>query len=310
MPRCVRISWSPMPPIHDRLFKGLLRTFLPDLLRLTVPEVAGKLDLSRLSFLDKELLDPSGAREADLLVRLPLRDRGGSLLVHIEIEARSRKTLPERIREYQSRIQLRYGTRVLTLVVILRGGQPGVRIEPPESGLPVADFRYVVFGLAGCSAPEYLARPEALAWALAALMDPGTWSPAELRRECLRRIAGAKLKQDHRMALVNCVGTYLQLVPGDAEEPSPPRQQEGPGMQLMWSERMERRGFRKGVSAGRKEGQRLALQRIILRVLEQRFGPVPDTLRQQVEEIDSLQRLTRLFNRALAAASLRELRLR
>jgi hypothetical protein len=102
--------------------------------------------------------------------------------------------MKDRLWRYGNQIQARYDTPVLTLVVYLKRGRPGVNLESWESRLG-PDFpapRYVSFGLAGCPAAEYLDRPEPLAWALAALMDPGSSSRAELKMACLRRIAGLK----------------------------------------------------------------------------------------------------------------------
>jgi hypothetical protein len=52
-----------------------------------------------------------------------------------------------------------------------------------------------------------------------------------------------------------------------------------------------------------------AVREILLSLLEQRFGPVPEGIRQRVEAISSLDRLTRLSRRALNARSLSALRL-
>ncbi len=172
-----------MPP-HDRLFKSLLRAFLPDLLRLVAPGVAERLRLGRITFLDKELLagdGRSGRREADLVARIPCRDRG-ALLVHVEIEARARRSMPRRLRAYAHRIQTLYDGQLLTILLNLRGGPVGVQRVRPEGEISdpeLSSFQYIAFGLAGCAAADYLERPEPIAWALAAVMRPGAMSRAE-----------------------------------------------------------------------------------------------------------------------------------
>jgi hypothetical protein len=118
--------------------------------------------------------------------------------------------MKDRLWRYGNQIQARYDTPVLTIVVYLKRGRPGVHLESWESRLG-PDFpapRYVSFGLAGCPAAEYLDCPEPLAWVLAALMDPGSWSRAELKMACLRRIAGLKGRIDPFL-LVDCVENYL-----------------------------------------------------------------------------------------------------
>ncbi|HSS75770.1 MAG TPA: Rpn family recombination-promoting nuclease/putative transposase, partial [Thermoanaerobaculia bacterium] len=154
---------------HDRIFKQLLHAYLDDFLHLVVPETLDRLDLSSPEFLDKELFaeGPRGRRrELDLLVRVRTAN-GRPLLIHVEIEARASPGMEERLWRYRNQIKARHETQVLSIVLYLRRGRPGVCFKTRESDLgpDFPGFRYVSFGLAGCSAAEYLARPEPLAWA-------------------------------------------------------------------------------------------------------------------------------------------------
>jgi hypothetical protein len=288
-----------MPP-HDRLFKTVLRACFADLLRLTAPAVAARAELARIVFLDKELLAGSGRREADLLVRVPLR-RGGSLLIHVEVEARARPRMPRRLRAYASRIQALYDDQVLSIVLYIRGGEPGIcwqgldgELDAPE----VTAFRYVAFGLAGCRAEDYLSRPEPLAWALAALMDPGAWSRAELRRTCLQKIGEARLPLERQALLADFVDAYLPLTSDEEREykiSAEGKPKEAKAMWMTWSERL------------RAEGELQALRRVLVSQLEQRFGPVPSKVRKKVESTRSIPRLNGLLERVLTASSLKDL---
>jgi hypothetical protein len=287
---------------HDKIFKQLLHAFLEDFLRLAVPETLDRLDLSAPEFLDKELFagGPHGQRqEPDLLVRVRTVN-GAPLLIHVEIEARAKPGMEERLWRYRNQILSRYDTPVLTILLNLARGHPGVCLKTRKSDLgpDFPGFRYVSFGLAGCQAAEYLACPEPLAWALAAVMDPGLLSHAELKMACLRRIAGLRGRFDSYL-LVNCVENYLQLVDEEAVELEALRarkeNREVQAMALMWSEKLEAKGEAKG---GRE---------ILLSLLAERFGPLPEGARRQVEEISSLRRLTQLAKRVLTAHSLEEM---
>ena len=282
---------------HDKIFKQLLRNFLADFLRLVLRE-PDRLDLSAPEFLDKELFagGPHGRRrEPDLLVRVGTVD-GRPLLIHVEIEARASRGMEERLWRYRNQILARYETLVLSIVIYLKRGRPGVHLETRESGLgpDFPEFRYVAFGLEGCRAAEYLARPEPLAWAFAALMDPGPLSRAELKMACLRRIAGLKGRIDPFL-LVDCVENYLQLEPREAAELEKLRSRrenkEVRAMAMTWSENLE--------AKGQKD--------ILLFLLTERFGPLPEGARRRVEEISSFQRLARLAKRVLTAHSLEEM---
>lgn len=292
-----------MPP-HDRLFKTILRAFFADLLRLAAPRVAARALLSKVAFLDKELLAGTGRREADLLAKVPLRG-GGFVLVHVEVEARARRRMPRRLRAYASRIQASYDGQVLSIVLYIRGGEPGIcwqeldgEVKAPE----VTSFRFITFGLAGCRAEDYLDRREPLAWALAAVMDPGPLSLVELRLACLHQIGKARLPVEQRGLLADFVDAYLPLTPEEEEEykiAGGGKRKETRAMFMTWSERLRAEGF--------KEGRQVTLRKTLLRQLRRRFGPLPESVKQQVEEITSLPRLNGLLDRVLTASSLKEL---
>jgi hypothetical protein len=290
---------------HDKIFKQLLHAYLDDFLRLVVPETFDRLDLSSPEFLDKELFagGPRGRRrELDLLVRVRTLN-GRPLLIHVEVEARSSPEMEERLRRYRNQILARYDTPVLTILINLKRGRPGVCLKTWENGLGPSfpDHRYVSFGLAGCQAAEYLARPEPLAWAFAALMDPGDLSRPELKMACLRRIVRLRVRTDPFL-LVDCVENYLQLDAREVAEfdalHSRRENQEVRTVAMTWSEKLEAKGEAKG-----REGVR----EILLLLLAERFGPLPEGARRQVEEISSLQRLTQLAKRVLTAHSLEEM---
>jgi Putative transposase, YhgA-like len=304
-------------PRHDSIFKQLLRSFFADLLRLVVPELAARLDLERTVHLDKEFFTPAGIRrELDVLVEVPFQKLGvPALLVHVEVEARARPGMGWRLWRYRRQIQAVHERHVLPIVLYLQRGRPGVEVRVLDEdllGADLADFRYVALGLAGADGEAYLARPEPLAWALAALMAPGTRSRPAYKLACLSRIAAADLEESKRMLLVNCVETYLELNLEERAEYSAlctvPENREVRAMAMTWAEKLEAKGLEKGMQRGMLQGIR-ALRRVLLSLLEQRFGALPEETRQRVEAISSVERLTRLNQRALTARSLASLRL-
>jgi len=70
-------------------------------------------------------------------------------------------------------------------------------------------------------------------------------------------------------------------------------------MAMTWSEKLEA----KGRGEGRGEGAR----ELLLLLLAERFGPLPEGARRHGEQISSLQRLTQLAKRVLTAHSLEEM---
>ncbi|HEY2740090.1 MAG TPA: hypothetical protein VGK45_16900, partial [Thermoanaerobaculia bacterium] len=254
-----------MPIEHDRLFKTLLRTFFPGFLRLVVPDLAGRMDATRAIFLDKELLAEEpvrGNREADLLARVRVRNHG-VILVHVEIEARAGPKMPDRLRKYAGRIQAAYGEQIL------------------------------------CPGADYLAKPEPVAWALAALMSRGEESRAAYKLRCQSRIGEARMPDKQRIVLLDFVEAYLELTPPEAEEYkilSTRHRRRTRAMWMTWSERLKAEGTKEGLRLGKQEGRKLgkqerqlgkkegleeasrSLQKVLLGLLDQRFGPLPESV--------------------------------
>lgn len=281
---------------HDRLSKKLLETFFADFLRLIAPDAARRLRLGETSFLDKELCTdwPGGARrEVDLLVRIPVKGSEAALLIHVEIEARARPGMKKRLWKYYMQIRQRHDLLVLPILVNLQGGRSGIGLEVLEEGfetLATGTFRYRVFGLAGCRAEEWLPRPEPVAWALAALMQPGSWSRAALKVECLRRVQAWEDTGHRKEVLVDWIESYVQLTGDDAAEYqrllSVQENKEVREMELTWLEKAEAKG--RVQERVRSVEQ---LRRMVLAGIEQRFGAVPERVQAGVLAVRTLEPL-------------------
>ena len=73
--------------------------------------------------------------------------------------------------------------------------------------------------------------------------------------------------------------------------------------EMSWGDRLRAEGWKEG----RREGMEEGAQKVLLRLLSQRFGRVPAAVRRRIEEIDSVDRLIRLAERVLTARSLEDL---
>jgi hypothetical protein len=254
------------------------------------------------------------------------------LLVHVEIETQFGAGIELRIWEYFMMLRVRHALPVLPILVTLRGGPPGVHrgtVREDFDGKLTALFRYRSLGLSGCRAEDWLARPEPIAWAFAALMRPGNWSRAELMLRCLRRIATSGVTELRKQVLVNWVETYVQLTGQDALELQRLLDLEGneeiKAMELTWLGKAEARGVEKGIEQGMQKGIEQGIERgikkgiaqgvdqmrrVVLRQIEQRFGAVPAKVRRKIEAIDGFEPLADLAERVLVVDSVADLGLR
>ena len=303
---------------HDQFFKYLLQEFFGDLLRIVVPELAPRLRAEEATFLESELFTsfPSGRRrQLDLVARVEARSGEPKVvLVHVEIERRARRTMGRRLLDYMMLLWLEHHLPVVPIVVYLRGGKPDIAREEVRleiSGHCFLSFWYLAFGLSRSQADEYLARPEPLAWGLAALMKRGEMTVAGLRLACLRPITAAELTDRQRFLLVNCVETYIELDPPAQEEYeallAELGNEEVATMEMTWADRLRQEGFEVGIREGIEEGKEVGKRDLLLEQLESRFGPLPQATVKRVRSLTSSEEVSRLAARVLDAPSLEDL---
>jgi hypothetical protein len=282
---------------HDQLSKSLITTYFHDFLRLAAPDSARRLRPAEATFIDKELFTdwPNGhRRELDLLAKVPVAQGDLEVLVHIEIESRASNSMDQRMWSYYMQIRLKCKLLVLPIVVNLRGGRPGAELEilaeGIETAMPVV-FPYRVLGLSGCQAEEWPARPERIAWAFAGMMRSRTWSRAELKVECLRRVARSEMTGFRKEVLVNWLTTCVRLTGKDAAEYERllelAENKEIENMDTSYLGRAEAKGVKKGL----KQGEAKAVEQMrqaVLQGLEHRFGTVPNRVRRRLEATRSV----------------------
>lgn len=186
---------------HDQRFKEFLQAFLRDFLKLFYPEVEQRLDFGHIEFLDKEVFTELGEgsrREADVIAKL--RTHQGSpelVLIHIEVQARTKPDVKARMFEYFSLLWSRYKLPIFPIVLYLYGGTEALAPEEYRMelfGREVLQFRYESVRLARLDVEEYRKRDSPVGAALGALMDRSrSPSPAELRASLLLRVARSGL---------------------------------------------------------------------------------------------------------------------
>lgn len=159
-------------------------------------------------------------------------------------------------------------------------------------------FQYLYVGLPALDAVQFLDGDNWLGWALASLMNFPKEKAAWLGAEALQRITKAKLTDQQRFLLVECVDAYLSLDEAQMREfQALIKTEKYAGVQAM-----NQTTFEKGIEKGEEKGRRKMLRE----QLEARFGPLSATVQERLERL-SLQELVVLGKAVLRAQSLREL---
>lgn len=294
---------------HDQLFKELFTEFLPEFLELFFPGEAALLDLSQISFLDKEAFtDVAGGtnRIADIVAEIATRTgEPGVLLLQVEVERQRRLSFGQRMWEYFAVFWLRYGRPVFPIVVYLSPGAGGIVVETFGQNLlghPLLRFQYFAVGLPDLNADEWRDRPNPLAPALAALMRSAQVGRLHQKYEALTRIAQSGENDARKVLLSNTVETYLNLSEADDAELRRLLLQNASEVQEMISVYEERgvvRGIEQGVVRGKQDS--------LLRLLALKFGPLPEAIMTRIQTVNNADELDALTDRVLFATSLTDM---
>jgi hypothetical protein len=296
---------SPGRTLHDRIFKEFLHRFLPDFLRLFFPEEAARLDFTTLTFLDQELvvnLPGQSLRITDVVAEvISLEGEAEAIIVHVEVEGRDRRSLPQRMFEYYSLLRLLRQKRVLPLALVLLPQAGGVGWQVYQErlfGRTLLEFHYGQVGLRDLHSEDYLGQ-NPVAAALAALMQPAHLHPAEVKLAGLQGVIASDLTEGDKLFLIDVIETYLpREALTDAGEQIMQALSE---TELTWGERHKLEGELEGEIRGKQE--------ILLRQLRRKFGPLPEPFVQQLTAIDDPDALDELSEQVLTAVTLDDITL-
>jgi hypothetical protein len=298
---------------HDQRFKVLLETFFSDFVQIVAPNHAARLSLERTEFLKQEVYTdvPQGEkRYLDLVAKVPdLNNQEELVLVHVEVEGQFRSGFSSRIWRYYLQLQLRHSLPILPIVVFLKGGPPGLQQAARRELFfeeEITLFRYYSLGLSSAEAEAYLARPEPLAWALAALMS-FNGSEAQHKLDCMKRLSGNQLDPARQFLLLDCIQTYIPLAGQSLEEYTQLvetlPQEETKTMELWWSERLKLEGEAKGEAKGEARGEAKGKVNALLQLLALRKLPITNEQKTKIETCLDLAQLDIWFAQAFSAKS-------
>ncbi|HLK56051.1 MAG TPA: DUF4351 domain-containing protein [Chthonomonadaceae bacterium] len=298
---------------HDQLFKDLLQAFFREFMELFFPEVAIRLDFTRVTFIDKETFTdvPTGAqRRADLVAQVyTLEGQPEIILTHIEVESDRTGDFPPRMSEYYMMLRLRRRLPVYPIVVYLSPGAGGITTERYEERVfdqLINLLIYQAVGLPDLQADDYLALANPLGPALSALMKASRLGKVAQKYQSLRAIAKSQINDARKALLTNIVETYLKLSPQQNAEfqqlVTDPESKEVLEMISVY----EQRGIEKGIEQGIEQGIVRGKRETLLRQLRLKFGDLPEGLQARIEALSDPDELDLLSDRIITAQNLEE----
>jgi hypothetical protein len=300
---------------YDQVLKAILRTFFRDFMELFFPDVAGSLEFDSVEPLEKELFKgfPDGVeRRPDFVARVRTREGAAeTVVVHIEVQAGTEPRFGQRMFEYYALLWLSLDTPVFPIVLYVRGGGGAgmaTRLYRHEiGGREVMRFQYASVALAGFSGREYLEKGP-LAAALAPFMSWEGESDELLAHVDVRKpVYSSGLHEEAMFLLVNLVETYFPVPEALREKfrqrVSRKEYRRVQEVEMTWADRLRKEGREEGREAGLIEGKRQSLKRL----LQVKFGTLPQSLLDRIEAMGSAQELDRYLDRVIAAATLSEL---
>ena len=196
-------------PLSEKKIPGMQGThqlishFLPDFLRLAEPDSAAQMVLETCTIL------PAAGDEGTNIIRAQVissRGEGVTVIVAIEPEALPTQQMAQKLADVLIQSELTNGLPVLSSVIYLSGGRPGLHLESAQisavGNIECVRIYFTAWGLAESRADYYLSRPEPLAWVLAPCMRSISQSQQELLEAAGARINEAQLSEDLRSALL------------------------------------------------------------------------------------------------------------
>jgi len=295
--------------MHDRLFKEFMRRFLPDFLRLFFPEKAEQLDLDTLYLPEKELsfnLPGQVLRISDVVADVKtLTGEPEVIIVHVEVEARNKKTLPQRMFEYYSLLRILRQEAVLPLALVLLPRADGLGWQTYRENLfgeELVKFRYGQVGLRDLPGQDYLALGDPVAAGLAALMKFKPEEKARAKLTGLKTVVESNLGLGDKHFLVNLIQTYLPKEDVEVEgiiEGGDLVMEALADIELSWAEKIEQQGEIKGELKGKRN--------MLLYLLRSKFGALPPDFTMRLNRIQSDVVFDDIAEQLLTAQSLAEI---
>ena len=267
---------------HDQLFKELLSTFFIEFVELFLPEVAALMERDSITFLPQEYFTDliTGDRKIiDLIAKVRFQGQDAFFIIHLENQSFSEAEFARRMFFYFAKLHQEYLLPIYP-VVIFSFDKP----QRPEStnykvslaNLEVLNFNFTSIQLNQLSWRDFLNQQNPIAAALMAKMKIQPIDRPKVKAECLRLLATLKLDLARTRLISGFVDTYLTL--NATEEQTFQTELDRMGLN-------EEEKVMEIVTSWMRTGMRNEAEKLVLRQLNRRFGPIEAELEQRIQAL-------------------------
>lgn len=273
---------------YDQLCKSLLQTMFADFMRLFFPQVAEQLILDSPEWLPTEMFiaPPEGERRyPDLIAKVRLKNgKAAVIVIHLEIQERRDPFLGKRMHEYYTIIRIETGCEVFSVALQFhREPDAKAAVERAvytESCLGEERLRFSYYRILVplLWAEEYMATDSPLGWSLATRMKMRRgMTHKSLVLPIMRKASEHSLTNEELLVIWDFVRYSARLSFAEVIEVA----------QILEQENVARRGKRRKRQffPWKDEVFMWGKREAILKVLETRFGPVPDSVKERVYDL-------------------------
>jgi predicted transposase YdaD len=321
---------------HDQIFKTLLKEFFAEFMQLFLPEIARKIDFSKIEFLEKEFFtDINDGRKKllDLVIKVQLVNGTEEyILIHTEFESKKPSTLefPKRMFKYFCQLFLRFGKPVIPIVIFTDDHR--WRTEFPDSysiefnNKCYLKYYYHSIKLKHYNWRKFLDSNNPLAYALMAKMDYAKSERVKLKADFLRLILKAEINSAKQSILVDFIENYVRLTSKEQQvfETLVTNEEdyiEVIKMMTVYEARGIEQGMQQGIEQGMQQGMQQGIQqgiqqgaieiaqKDVIEVLILRFKTIPVAIKKKIERCESLNDLKLLHRQAVLINNINELKL-
>jgi len=279
-------------PDHDRLFKELITLLFIEFLELFAPQIAALIDPDSIEFVDKEIFSEfikSQEYEVDILVKCKIAGEQRFVLIHIENQAKKQGGFGGRMFDYFVVVRAKFGLRIYPIALFSYDAPKKAEQEvytETEFGMDVVRYQFQPIQLNRLKWQDYIGSGNPVAVALMSKMNVAPEDRATIRREFYNLFTTGKLNNRQLRIIDEFMQSYLKLTTQEKEqiraemEPTMPTQAQPQYRTFLYEEHRE--AYEEGIEKGVAQGVHSGAVRLTMRLLEDKFDTIDETMRQQI----------------------------